>query len=1162
MPLQAITSSEPIPGYRIRERIGAGGYGEVWTADAPGGLVKAIKFVYGFLNEDRASRELKALNRIKTVRHPFLLSLERIEVVDGQLLIVTELAEASLKDRYDQHRQNGLPGIPRAELIRYMRDTADVLDFMNEEHSLQHLDIKPENLLMLAGRVKVADFGLVKDIHDATASLMGGLTPLYAPPEVFDGRPSRRSDQYSLAIVFQEMLTGELPFPGTTAMQLARQHLHARPRVSALPQHDQDIILRALSKSPGDRFSNCRELVDLLERAEERMLSRAAEMEDAERRPQGAVRSFVGDRCAERGPNTEMLGDVGEVCRPADGSEASVPRVHATPSTTNLNPIEIREPTNVLTPTVYLGLGRSAGRVLLQLRKKLSDRFGRLQDMPTIQMMMIDTDTKDLLALTQHRNGFQTHELVAIPLRHPQDYRNDSGRLLRWLSRRWLYNIPKSLKTEGLRPLGRLAFVDHAQTIADRIRAAIASAANQESVSHTREATGLPFQDGDVRIVIVSSVSGGTGSGMLIDMGYLARHLLAEQGFGDNHVMAVLTHSTGRTPREMELASVNAYSTLCELNHCSRDGGYYPGEKSCGLPPRETDSQPFRDTYLIDLGSELGEPQFDDAAGNVASYLYLDAVTSATSFFDACRKTQPKRPVDRSKEMLLRTFGVHQFSCLQDDIMSVAVEHLCRHAADRWLVGSAVQLDLPAFKRSAATVTRSTDRSAESDYNSLAVSVERFVEAIRLDVDSLVQEMLRHVEHELGQSVNQFLEDQTSKMDREALQNAPQSCTAAIAQFIASLDAVLGRRTAGGDATSQEVGSLEKSLVLLRKKSTLKRTDAIHEWLLDRVDDDVVRIRGSLWLARWLADYCKGLEERVLALRDNVRTELTEAERILASPPPPSSRLRGKTGAEEIPALLDMYCKHRVYECVVSSVWAVIKAAKGQVGAVRDELVDLEREIRHLTDQFDTRRTLDSLVGEDDEVGADQLLESVGHVLVEGARELTSKFDERLANSVLKDVGGLRKLLTQGGEFRRKLPGQIRAMALTTVISLMRTLDAADIMFARNRENENSAATLSESLALAKPRLLRCGGGKRLLVMLPSGSNHVRPLEILYQEMNETPSVADNNDGDFVLCYEVEQLSLTQVAVALIDGRRDFAEYAERLHSRTDVAWSRLPDLV
>src|SRR5205085_10199555 len=89
------TTNEPIPGYKLVKRIGAGGYGEVWRAEAPGQLVKAIKFVYGLLDEDRAARELKALNRIKGVRHPFLLSLERIEVVQGQLLIVTELADCS-----------------------------------------------------------------------------------------------------------------------------------------------------------------------------------------------------------------------------------------------------------------------------------------------------------------------------------------------------------------------------------------------------------------------------------------------------------------------------------------------------------------------------------------------------------------------------------------------------------------------------------------------------------------------------------------------------------------------------------------------------------------------------------------------------------------------------------------------------------------------------------------------------------------------------------------------------------------------------------------------------------------------------------------------------------------------------------------------------------
>ena len=84
---------EQLVGYSLVDRIGAGGYGEVWKAEAPGGLAKAVKFVYGYLAEERASRELKALQRIKEVRHPFLLSLERIEIIDGRLVIITELAD-------------------------------------------------------------------------------------------------------------------------------------------------------------------------------------------------------------------------------------------------------------------------------------------------------------------------------------------------------------------------------------------------------------------------------------------------------------------------------------------------------------------------------------------------------------------------------------------------------------------------------------------------------------------------------------------------------------------------------------------------------------------------------------------------------------------------------------------------------------------------------------------------------------------------------------------------------------------------------------------------------------------------------------------------------------------------------------------------------------
>src|SRR3984957_1379287 len=136
-----LSRNEPIPGYVLKARLGSGGYGEVWEAEAPGGLRKALKFVYGRLDESRAQSELKSLNRIKEIGHPFLLSIERIEVVDGRLVIVTELAQGCLKARFDACRQAGLQGIRGDELLGYIRDTADALDFIHDRHGLQHLDV-------------------------------------------------------------------------------------------------------------------------------------------------------------------------------------------------------------------------------------------------------------------------------------------------------------------------------------------------------------------------------------------------------------------------------------------------------------------------------------------------------------------------------------------------------------------------------------------------------------------------------------------------------------------------------------------------------------------------------------------------------------------------------------------------------------------------------------------------------------------------------------------------------------------------------------------------------------------------------------------------------------------------------------------------------------
>ena len=235
---QPLTAETDVLGYKLLERIGSGGFGEVWSAEAPGGILKALKIVYGFHDEKRAQAELKALDRVKALRHPFLLSLERIEIYEGQLVVVTELADKSMADLFNEHVLKGDSGIPRDLILRYTRDAGDALDYMSESHNLQHLDIKPENLLMVSGHVKVADFGLIKDLQNASQSLMQGMTPAYAAPELFDGRPGKFSDQYSLAIVYQEMLSGVRPFPGNTPAQLAAQHMHGKPDLRSLPKGD------------------------------------------------------------------------------------------------------------------------------------------------------------------------------------------------------------------------------------------------------------------------------------------------------------------------------------------------------------------------------------------------------------------------------------------------------------------------------------------------------------------------------------------------------------------------------------------------------------------------------------------------------------------------------------------------------------------------------------------------------------------------------------------------------------------------------------------------------------------------------------------------------------------------------------------------------------
>jgi serine/threonine-protein kinase len=261
---------EILPGYVLVSWLGRGGFGEVWQAVGPDDRPCALKFVD--LDQGHAAREARGLDYMKSIHHPHLLEIRAIVPIRSALIIAMELAGGTLMDRLHDARKCEHAGIPGRELIAYMRQAADGIDFLNSpRHCIDgtprvrivHQDIKPHNLLLVGDSVKVADFGFAKTLIHSVTAKTAGLTPAYAPPEFFEGEVTGHSDQYSLAVTYCELRGGRLPFAGT-AFQIMAQKKGGVPDLMMIPEPERAIVLRALAQQRHDRWPSCRAFVDVL----------------------------------------------------------------------------------------------------------------------------------------------------------------------------------------------------------------------------------------------------------------------------------------------------------------------------------------------------------------------------------------------------------------------------------------------------------------------------------------------------------------------------------------------------------------------------------------------------------------------------------------------------------------------------------------------------------------------------------------------------------------------------------------------------------------------------------------------------------------------------------------------------------------------------------
>ena len=347
------------------------------------------------------------------------------------------------------------------------------------------------------------------------------------------------------------------------------------------------------------------------------------------------------------------------------------------------------------------------------------------------------------------------------------------------------------------------------------------------------------------------------------------------------------------------------------------------------------------------------------------------------------------------------------------------------------------------------------------------------------------------------------------------------------------------------------------------------KAEAIRCWILEIIDEPHARVGGACRARDWYAAFIRGLDAEAAETRHAVQADwqtlertLLETERTTAKRSTVFGLRRGEKSNPGIDAALLQIVRWRIEDLALFGLSKLFRHILSQIASAGDQLKDVQRTLGQLSATFAAESPWQAVEQGParDKVFDEVRVRRYRPFATDHARP--GPADRRgVPIAIPRSTWRLAKLVQE--RQRHAIPGPPPPAGRGTSPGFRprsREFRSHRPCSALRKTPRAGCERLNECINAARPRISACGGGQRLLAILPDNPQG-DALRAAVAELNPPATVVGYSEPDVVFAFELQDLSIPHVAARLIEDRTDFAQMAARLHTRVDVVWTPLAQL-